>query len=109
MKFSATIYSPQKKNSGASASLSSPGMNSLYSPEFKASASLSPTRGSATSPSRFSSSSPLPFETMTIGGSPSNNHIPFTQRQSKSKVAAREILKKGESVRNSFLYCFSVL
>jgi hypothetical protein len=47
---------------------------------------------------------------MTLG-SPSNTHIPFTQRQSKSKVAAREILKKGESVRNLSLswFCSNVI
>jgi hypothetical protein len=86
-------YSPpsdQKKNRG----------NNSYSPQKSASGPFSPFSPTKESKSIFSMSSPTNGSMMMMGSPMEGTTvIPFSMRQAKSTVAAREILKKSESVR----------
>lgn len=88
-------YSPPATSPGKSPNKGKGGFGFATSP-------MSPTSPMRTGTSRtltFSPNMSSPMGSPTLqGAASSTNHIPFSQRQSKSKVAAREILKKGESV-----------
>lgn len=97
-KTATSAVSPSKRSAEKRFSFSS----SLrrYSP----SASSPSKQGQAalTSPARLSQS-------LAESGGPGSPVLPFSQRQSKSRVAAREILKKTESVSASIpFFCLSL-
>lgn len=96
-------YSPPPTSPGKSPNKGKGGFGFATSPMSP----TSPMRTGTSRTLRFSPNMSSPMGSPTLqGAANSTNHIPFSQRQSKSKVAAREILKKGESVNYTMIHIY---